>query len=271
MRETGSYLERLLLEGPVRIRITMKHESGPATGWNIMGDVEGQKDGREVLVVGAHFDGHNIAVGAMDDAAGACVVMEAARAMAGYARNLRRTVRFITFPGEEVGCFGSTAYVNQHLKELKSTRFMLNLDGAGRGVRPGMLLQGFPEAMPFFKRLGTEMGTHLKTGVNFGLYSDHMPYALRGVETGNLASADAFRASTGTRGFGHTKADTEDKVSLLDLREWAAMVSRIMTRIGTREELPFRFRSVGEVQSMLSSYGLDEVLKVQGDWPSYLD
>jgi hypothetical protein len=49
------------------------------------------------------------------------------------------------------------------------------------------------------------------------------------------------------------------------------MVSRIMTRIGTREELPFRFRSVGEVQSMLSSYGLDEVLKVQGGWPSYLD
>jgi Zn-dependent M28 family amino/carboxypeptidase len=134
-----------------------------------------------------------------------------------------------------------------------------------------MLLQGFPESIPFFKRLGVEMGTPLKTGVNFGLYSDHMPFALRGVETGNLASAEAFRANPGTRGFGHTKADTEDKVSLLDLQEWAAMVCKIMTRIATIEELPFRPRSVGEVKSMLSDYGLNEVMKVQRSWPSYLD
>ena len=270
-RETGSYHERLLTEGPVTIRITMKHWSGPATGWNIMGDVEGQGDGGEVLIVGAHFDGHDIAVGAMDDAAGACVVMEAARAMARHARNLRRTVRFIAFPGEEVGCFGSTAYVDRHLKELASTRFMLNLDGAGRGVRPGMLLQGFPDAISFFMRIGAEMGTSYKTGVNFGLYSDHMPYTIRGVETCNLASADAFRANTGTRGFGHTKADTEDKVSLPDLQEWAAMASRIMTRIATREELPFRLRSAAEVRTMLAGYGLNEVMKVQQGWPSYLD
>jgi Iap family predicted aminopeptidase len=270
-RETGAYLERLRQEGPVRIRITMKHETGPATGWNVVGDIVGDKDNGELLIVGAHFDGHDIAVGAMDDAAGTCVVMEAARVMARHAKEMRRTVRFILFPGEEVGCFGSTAYVNQHLGEMDSTRFMLNLDGAGRGTRPGILLQGFPEAIPFFRQLGGEMGMTLRTGVSFSLYSDHMPYALRGVETATLPSGDSFRAASGTRGFGHTEADTEDKVDLRDLQEGAAVVSRIMTRLGVKEELPMRRRGSEDVGAMLRRYELDEVMKVQRGWPSFLE
>jgi len=270
-RENGAYLERLRQDGPVRVRITMKHRAGPATGWNVIGDIAGDEDGGEILIIGAHFDGHDIAVGAMDDAAGTCVVIETARAMARHAKELRRTVRFILFPGEEVGCFGSTAYVNQHLEEMELTRFMLNLDGAGRGTRPGILLQGFPEAIPFFKQLGREMGISLRTGVSFSLYSDHMPYALRGVETATLPSGDAFRAAAGTRGFGHTAADTEDKVDLRDLQEGAAMVSRIMMRLGVREELPMRRRSVEEVRAMLRRYELDEVMKVQRGWPPFLE
>jgi len=269
-RETGAYLERLRRDGPVRVRLTMKHKIGPATGWNVIGDIVGGKDDGEILIAGAHFDGHDIAVGAMDDAAGACVVMEAARVMARHAKELSRSIRFILFPGEEVGCFGSTAYVNQHLGEMDSTRFMLNLDGAGRGARPGILLQGFPEAIPFFKEVGREMGILLQTGVSFSLYSDHMPYALRGIETATLPSGDAFKIMSRTRGFGHTEADTEDKVDLRDLQEGAAMVSHIMMRLGVREELPLRRRSVEEVRAMLRSYELDEVMKVQRGWSSFL-
>lgn len=270
-RETGAYLTRLGQNGPVKVRITMKHKIGSAIGRNIMGDIVGKENNGEILLVGAHFDGHDIAVGAMDDAAGTCVAVEAARTMVKHFDELRRTVRFVLFPGEEVGCFGSTAYVNNHLEELDSTRFMLNLDGAGRGTRSGILLQGFPESIQFFKQLGREMGINLRTGVNFGLYSDHMPYALRGVETASFPSGDSFQASSGTRGWGHTAADTEDKVDLRDLQEGAALVSRIITRMAIKEKLPMRRRSVEEVKAMLQRYALDEVMKVERGWPSFLE
>ncbi len=91
--------------------------------------------------------------GSARDAAGSCVAVETARVMVSHAYDLKRAVRFVLFAGEEVGCFGSTAYVNQHLEEFDSTSFMLNLDDASRGSRPGILLQGFLETIPFVKRL----------------------------------------------------------------------------------------------------------------------
>src|SRR5699024_12060082 len=44
-----------------------------------------------------------------------------------------RTIRVVLFCGEEVGLFGSWAYTADHAGEAERTRFMLNLDGAGRG------------------------------------------------------------------------------------------------------------------------------------------
>ena len=269
-RETGAYLARLQKDGPVRVGITMNHKVGPAIGWNVMGDISGGKGNGEMIIVGAHFDGHDISVGAMDDAGGTSVAVEAARVLVKHADELQRTLRFILYPGEEVGCFGSTAYSKQHRKEMDSVRFMLNLDAAGRGNRPGILLQGFPESSIFFKQLGKEMRIPLRIGVSFGLYSDHMPYALEGIETATLPPGDTFRASAGTRGFGHTAADTEDKVDLRDLQESAALVSRIMLRLGTKDTIPMRRRSASEVKAMLNAYALYEVMDVQRGIPSFL-
>jgi Zn-dependent M28 family amino/carboxypeptidase len=97
-----------------------------------------------------------------------------------------------------------------------------------------------------------------------------MPYALEGIETATLPPGDTFRASAGTRGFGHTAADTEDKVDLRDLQEAAALVSRIMLRLGIRDSLPMRRRSAIEVKAMLDAYALYEVMDVQKGIPPFL-
>ena len=107
-------------------------------------------------------------------------------------------------------------------------------------------------------------------GVGFGLYSDHMPFALRGIHTANLRGGSSFRGSTGTRGWGHTKADTEDKVDIRDMREASAVLAWLILRMATADELPFKRKSNEDIKAMLQQHGYDEVMKLHGSYPSWL-
>jgi len=99
--EVAAYLKRLIKNDKVKVKITSKHNSEPAVTWNVVGEVKGRILPDEVIIAGAHFDGYDIAPGEMDDAARACVVMEAARLLAIHKDSIMRTIRFITFPGEK--------------------------------------------------------------------------------------------------------------------------------------------------------------------------
>jgi len=269
-KEVAAYLARLQTKAPVKVKITETHSTGPARTWNVVAEIVGKEKPDEILVAGAHFDGHDVAVGAMDDAAGACVVLEAARLIARHKDAVKRTVVFILFPGEETGCFGSAGYVLRHLDTLDAIKFMFNLDGAGRASRPGVMLQGWPDPLPFFKKLSVDMGQPLPLGVSFSLYSDHMPFALRGIHTASLRSGVSFTSWRGTRGWGHTKADTEDKVDIRDMREAAANLARLLIRMATVDELPFERKSKEDVKAMLRKYEYDEVMEILKSYPSWL-
>lgn len=269
-KEVASYLGRMQKKGKVMVRITANHSWGPAITWNVVSEVIGKEKPGEVIIVGAHFDGHDIAVGAMDDAAGACVVLEAARLLARHKDAVKRTVRFIAFPGEETGDFGSAGYVLGHMKETDRVKFMFNLDGAGRAMRPGVMVHGWPDSLPFFKNMAADMGQPMPTGVSFSIYSDHLAFALQGIHTGSLSGGAGFTSWGGSRGWGHTAADTEDKVDIRDMREAAAHLARILLRMATVNALPFERKSKEEIKTMLKEYGYDEVMKVLGSYPSWL-
>jgi hypothetical protein len=269
-KEVAAYLGRLKKKGVVKVRITTEHTSGPTVTWNVVGEIIGKEKPDEIIIAGAHFDGHDIAVGAMDDAAGACVVLEAARLMARHKETLKRTVRFITFPGEETGCFGSAGYVLGNLDELDQIKFMFNLDGAGRATRPGVGVHGWLDAIPFFKEMSGSMDQPMPVSVGFSLYSDHMPFALRGIHTASLRGGRGFSSWSGSRGWGHTIADTEDKVDIRDMREASSTLARILLRMATVDELPFQRKSMGEVKEMLQEYGYDEVMGILRSYPSWL-
>ncbi len=269
-KEVYAYLSRLNKKGKVKVKITSHHTSGPAVTWNVVSEIVGKEKPNEIIIAGAHFDGHDISVGAMDDAAGACVVLEAARLMARHKDVVKRTVLFITFPGEETGNFGSAGYVLGNLNRINKIRFMFNLDGAGRASRPGVMVQGWPDAIPFFKKISTEMGQPMYVNVSFSLYSDHMPFSLRGIHTASLRGGSSFSGWRGTRGWGHTKADTEDKVDIRDMREASSNLARLLLRLATAEELPFARKSKEEIKDMLTKYKYDEVMEILGSYPSWL-
>lgn len=83
--------------------------------YNVLADIPGSDRSGEYVMAGAHFDSWVAADGAVDNAAGTAVVMEAARILKTLGVRPKRTIRFALWNGEEQGLYGSLDYVDRHL------------------------------------------------------------------------------------------------------------------------------------------------------------
>lgn len=83
--------------------------------YNILADIPGTSRSGEYVMAGAHIDSWVASDGAVDNAAGVAVVMEAARILKTLGVRPKRTIRFALWNGEEQGLLGSLAYVDRHL------------------------------------------------------------------------------------------------------------------------------------------------------------
>ncbi len=250
--ETGELLRRLQRRyGPLRLRLETTDECPSLTSWNVAADLQGTSRPDEWLVLGCHYDGHDIAQGAHDPASGAVAVLESARLLARHATGaLGCGIRFVLFGIEETGLLGARRYVAQHQEELDSIRFMLNLDAAGGPGRKGVLVNRWPELNSFFERCAEQMAIDIPVGQRTSAYSDHYPFFLEGVPTAMMG--DPGGVNTG-RGFDHTAYDTLDKVELADLREATSVAARLMLRMSQEEPWPVRRRSHAAVEALLAS------------------
>jgi aminopeptidase YwaD len=116
---------------------------------NVVGLIEGSdpllKD--EYIVVGAHYDHlgfggpgsgsrkpDTVAVhhGADDNASGTAMVIELAGKMAGEKKNLKRSILFVAFSGEEMGLLGSKYFTDHSPVDMKKIKAMFNFDMVGR-------------------------------------------------------------------------------------------------------------------------------------------
>ena len=251
--EDGCFLTRLLRrEGEVRVRIETTDRNREMETYNVVADVPGGEVDDEYLLVGCHYDGHDIAQGAIDPASGAVTAMEMARVLSLLGDELRRRVRLVLFGAEELGLFGSYHYAEEHGEELTPLRFMLNLDAAGREGKKGLFLHGHPELEPFLEGAAEEMGVDLPYTQRVSPYSDHWPFFLKGVPCGSGGDPEAMRTG---RGYGHTRYDTVDKVKLSDLREAASTYARLMLRMADVDEWPGRRLSWEEVEGFVKEQG----------------
>jgi len=262
--ETGSAILRLAKRegGPGRLAIRTGGRFFDNTSYNVVGDIPGSRQPEELVLAGAHYDGHDISQGALDDGAGTVVGMEAARALAALPREaIRRTIRLVFFCGEEVGLFGSWAYTAAHADEAARTRFMLNLDTAGRGKggSESLMLTGAPDLVPYFAQHALAAKYDYPVTHRFQSHSDHFPYALRGIPTATLSSPDDKSTLVG-RGWGHTEADTVDKASLRGLQMAAVLTARVLLQVAGDADFPGRRRSREEVLTQVRDAGLEDRL-----------
>ncbi len=248
--EEGAFIQRLLKKaGTVKIRLTTTDRLAPKTSWNIVGDLTGSTHKDEMMMMGSHYDGHDISQGAVDPASGVAAVLEAARLLSKYAVSLPRTVRFVLWGIEEIGLLGSRSYTAQHAGDLKNLRFYLNMDAAGGDAPKDINLHAWPELQTLFEQYQAEMASDFVIGQNFHTASDHFPLLLEGVVT---AGIEPVRQTRTGRGYGHTYYDTVDKVSLENLRKAATLAARIALRVASEENWPVEQRSPEAVAALMN-------------------
>jgi len=83
----------------------------------------------EIYIVCAHYDTVSSCPGADDDGSGVALVLSAAKLMSCYGFN--HTVKFVVFPGEEQGLYGSYYYVQEMVENHANIIAVLNADMIG--------------------------------------------------------------------------------------------------------------------------------------------
>jgi len=216
------------------------------------------------FVVCGHLDGHDIAQGAIDNASGIVAMTEIARSLISFRALLQHDVRFIAFGAEELGMLGSYAYVEQHRAELDALRFVFNLDCVGAGNRVGLGLQDCGELAPLFREMAAELATDLDIGEYLVPFSDQFPFTVEGIPSAFIHTS----GDKGPRGWGHTAADTLDKVSVQAIRLAAAAVARLVLRAAAETApWPGRRRTPDEVKATLIAQGTEPLLRAEEQWP----
>jgi aminopeptidase YwaD len=250
--EDGAFLQRLVKRhGTVKIRLTSTDQIEPMTSWNVVAELPGTKNPEQLVMLGCHYDGHDISQGALDPASGTVALLEAARVLAQYASDLPITIRFLLWGVEEIGLIGSTQYVAKHADELDNVRFYLNMDMAGAWSNPGLVLNKWPDLETLLLTWSDEMALPFGVEQSINAHSDHYPFLMAGVATGGIGNVGSKERSG--RGYGHTRYDTLDKAELRNLREAAVLAARLAFRMALAEAWPASRRSEEAVAELLDN------------------
>ena len=267
--EAGSTILRLLERtgGKGKIHLKLENRTFESTSQNVIGEIVGSDYPDEVVLMGGHYDGHDIAQGAGDDGAGAVTGLEAARVLAAHAGDVKRTIRVICFGSEEVGLLG--AFHHARTTSPDSYRFALNLDGAGRGEggQEQLTLSGWPDLVGWFEQFAKDSHYPFTVQNQLNSHSDHYPFVLRGIPNGTLNARDSTAGMIG-RGWGHTEADTFDKIHLRGLQMSAALVARVALAVANAEDWPAARLSEDDTRDLLKRNNLLERAERAGRFPA---
>ncbi|MFQ5950001.1 MAG: M28 family peptidase, partial [Nitrospiria bacterium] len=116
---------------------------------NLIGRLAGDRTGREILVVGAHYDTVAESPGADDNASGLAVLLEVARILSPMRGKL--TLQFVAFSLEEEGLLGSDHYVRRVRRNKIPLWGAIVMECVGyidRRLGSQKSPEGFPFALP---------------------------------------------------------------------------------------------------------------------------
>ncbi|MEN5362215.1 M20/M25/M40 family metallo-hydrolase [Brevundimonas intermedia] len=230
--------------------------------YNILADIPGTARGTEYVMAGAHLDSWVASDGAVDNAAGSAVVMEAARILKTLNVRPKRTIRFALWNGEEQGILGSLAYVDQHL----ATRAPSN-DPALTGLPnnrtwrsrwPVEPRAGYRDLVAYFN---LDNGSGKIRGINAEgnvaaapIFQEWLaPFASMGATTVSLRNSGGtdhvYMQTVGVPGYQfiqdpldyssrlhHTSIDSYDHLKAEDLRQAAVILASFLLNAANRDE-----------------------------------
>ncbi|MBT5530258.1 MAG: M20/M25/M40 family metallo-hydrolase [Cytophagia bacterium] len=225
---------------------------------NILAMVEGSDPllKNEYIIVGAHYDhlgmgGHGsgsrfpdtVAVhnGADDNASGVAGIIELAGSLQKAKKDLKRSIVFIAFTGEEMGLLGSKNFVESQLLENSSMKTMINFDMIGRLNKKTMtlLVGGSGTAIESDSLLhmhASKHGFNLKLSPEGYGPSDHAAFYSK--------SIPVIFISTGAHADYHTWQDDIDKIDF-EGEQQVLMFSESLIKDLASASNPLTFKEAG--------------------------
>jgi len=221
--EDADLIVDLASQGPVRMHLTLTPQSmADETSHNVIADLKGSEHPEEVVIVSGHLDSWDLGTGAIDDAAGVAVAMQAAELLQKMHLRPKRTLRVIAWMDEETGGAGAHAYATEHGSELPNHIAAIESD-SGAGHPLGFDAKMSKEALDALRpplRILDDIGSTVLVEVPYPPGADIAPMVELGVPGLGLTqdSRTYFH-------YHHTAADTLDKVVPAQLRENAAAMA----------------------------------------------
>lgn len=257
-RAIDAKLEPQSFELPeVKLNLAVDIRRITAATQNVVGVVRGRDPNlvQEAIVIGAHYDhlglgernslapsqAGQIHPGADDNASGTAAMLELAGAIGARRRDLRRSVIFIAFSGEELGRLGSTYYTKSPPWPLERTVAMLNLDMIGR-PRDSKLYVGGVGTSPVFQQILEQAN---RTGLHFSYsesgygFSDHTSFYVKNIPVLYFFS--------GLHSDYHKPSDTPDRIQAAEEARVADVALRAALALAALGERP-QFVRVREPQ-----------------------
>lgn len=256
--EVGARIARYTEDGMVSATLSVDSRNEPTTSYNAVAEL-GPDDAEQTVLVTAHVDAHDISDGANDNGAGSALVAEVGRLLTTVEEDLTQRIRFITFGAEEIGLWG--AYHEAETTDLDSLSAVINLDGAcsSRTLRIGT--NQFDDLASVFEHTTDAFDAPLERGDTISPHGDQWAFVQEGVPAVMVSTA----SDKSGRGWGHTHADTLDKLDSRDFRAVAAQVTEAVYRIAS-DDLQFEHRSRAEMKDRIDD-GYAQELKTGGRWP----
>ena len=255
--EVGARLERYAANGDTRVTIDAECRNEPTTSRNVEARL-GPDAGAAVLVT-AHVDAHDISDGALDNAAGAALVAEIGRLLTTIEGELDHPVRFITFGSEEIGLRGAYHWVETHDRE--DVKCVVNVDGAGSSRNLWVNTNGFDRLESVFESVTDGFDAPLSTNETISPHGDQWAFVQEGIP-GVMAGSTSDSSG---RGWGHTHADTLDKLDSRDFRDLATLLAAAVFRLAD-ESIDVPKKSRDAIRRSIDD-GYVQELQTGGRWP----
>jgi hypothetical protein len=194
--EAGARLARA--GGPVRLRVDAV--SARRAARDVIAELPG-RDGRRVVMAGAHLDSVPEGPGVNDDGSGVAALLALAARLSAGARP-RDTIRLGFWTAEELGLYGSRAYVaGLDSAERRRLRAYVNLDMV---ASPNAVLETYGAgAVEAALRRALAVPGPRAQHTSIGGASDHASFARAGVPVGGVFTGASERVRAGqARRFG---------------------------------------------------------------------
>ena len=212
----------LIRQGPVKMKLILTPQQMPdVESFNVIGDIKGSKHPEQLVIVSGHLDSWDLGTGAIDDAAGVAVSMDAANLIEKLHLKPKRTIRVIAWMNEENGLRGSKQYAKDNEKEMSNHFAVMETDG-GAGHPLGINIKGNPEVK---KMLAPVAAILQESGAGMLNLVEHCGADIELLEKAGVPAFSPIQDSRFYFNYHHTAADTLDKIVPKELVENSAVVA----------------------------------------------